>query len=87
MLVEVGDWRFTLPDGATPRLDEITLLTATVPAPPPANTTVAPSVPGVLDVMKDVAQDVDQDTASAGRRPQRRGLLDILRRHRTGPQP
>ena len=73
---DAGDWRFTLPDGATPRLDEIILPTATVPAPPRADITVEPTVPGALAVI---------DTSAANPRPQRRRLLDILRRRRPNP--
>lgn len=68
-----GNWRFVLPDGTTPRLDEITV-PVTVPDPRPSGITATQSASGVLDA--------DHAAAEPARR---RGLLDALRGLRVGP--
>ena len=75
-----GDWRFTLPDGTTPRLDEITLPSAEAPAEgsPSAITTERPN-PGTPETIHAAALDVGPPS-----RPRRR-LLDVFRRRPLGP--
>ena len=79
---DAGDWRFTLHDGTTPRLDEIVVPTDTTPDPQPARadttTRGEPEARG---------RDAARDAGPEAPRPRRRTLLDLLRRRPTDPLP